>query len=264
MAAKSSLPWHALDLEAPVLGSWPAGRPRAPPSSPRSRCPGCGSCRSTRCAAGPRAGPSASCSSLSALARLLWSAARRSRWRVNSSLALRVTVSSSARLSPRCGHADRDLRAPLLGQPLARRGRGRPRPTGTSTCLGTPSGGGVVVEALEDACRPARPGVDVLDLVDHEPLAARPPGPGARRTPAPPPRARRRRCRSRRRPRPVGHHLLLARWPCARPSSRSRSRAARSNSSSSAASRICRLEPAARSASVSPSRKSISSSTSTS
>ena len=55
--------------------------------------------------------PSRSCSSLSARARLLWSAARRSRWRVNSSLALRVTVSSSARLSPRCGTRICDLRA---------------------------------------------------------------------------------------------------------------------------------------------------------
>ena len=46
---------------------------------------------------------SASWSSVSALDRALWSAARRRRWRARSSPAERVTVSCSARLAPRWG-----------------------------------------------------------------------------------------------------------------------------------------------------------------
>ena len=49
--------------------------------------------------------PSAACSSVSALDRALWSAARRSRWRARSSAAERVTVSCRARLAPRWGTA---------------------------------------------------------------------------------------------------------------------------------------------------------------
>ena len=106
---------------------------------------------------------------MSALARLLWSDARRSRWRTNSSRALRVTVSCSSRFWPRSGTRTRDLRAADRGEPLLverrvvdvdRHEHGLRDPLRR-----------VVVEALDHVAHQLRRG-EVLDLVDDEALAA--------------------------------------------------------------------------------------------
>ena len=169
IAAKSSLPGTSSDLEPAVLRLLRAGRPRSPPSSRRSRCPGCGSCRSTRCASGASGRPRCSCSSFSARARLLWSEARRSRCRVNSSLALRVTVSCSSRLSPRCGNPDGDVGLSLLGEPpfVERRVVGLDR---HQHLLGHARAAARRSTGPRGWCRPARPAVRSSTLSMMKPL----------------------------------------------------------------------------------------------
>ena len=97
-------------------------------------------------------------------------------WRVNASCALRTTVASSARFSPRCGTRTRTLlpahhAEELLVEVLV---LGQVR---DEHLLGHVGGLGVAVELLEDAGDQRRL-VEVLDLVDDEPLAAHdPPAP---------------------------------------------------------------------------------------
>ena len=110
-----------------------------------------------------------SCSSVSARLRALWSPARRRRWRMNSSLALRVTVSCRSRLSPRigtriCTRDPRIMREPfLVGRQVLRLDRDEHLLRHAERRL-------VAVQLLEDAIDQAA-GAELFDLVDHEALA---------------------------------------------------------------------------------------------
>ena len=119
--------------------------------------------------------PRASWRAVRARARALWSDARRSRWRTNSSLAFWVTVACRARLSPRWGTRIDTLRAPELAQELPvhverRRARRAPAPGGG--CRGL----GLGVEALEHPAHQLA-GRHVLHQVEDEALAAHHPPP---------------------------------------------------------------------------------------
>ncbi len=163
-------------------------------------------------------------------------------------------------MSPRCGTriCTRESAQHATATPrTSRRSSGSHR---HQHLLRHPGGRFVAVHRLEDAVdEPARR--QFLDLVEDEPLAADAPGPCGRRTPAPPLRVRPRRCRSRRCPR-CGRPTICCFSIALRTAvSRSRRRAARSNSSSLAAACIA-VSSRLTMSSVSPSRKSHSSSTS--
>ena len=114
--------------------------------------------------------PRCSCNSVNARLRVLWSLARRSRWRVSSSWALRVTVSSSARLSPRRGTRTltREPRSIASHSSYVARSSGS---TAHEHLLRDTLGRVLAVQRLEDAVdQPS--GCEVLDLVEHEPLAS--------------------------------------------------------------------------------------------
>ena len=92
------------------------------------------------------------------------------RCRVNSSPALRVTVSSSARLSPRCGTriCTREPRRWHSHSSYVATSSGS---YGTSTCFGTPVGGSSPYsDSRMRSTSP--PGRELLDLVEHEALAS--------------------------------------------------------------------------------------------
>ena len=161
---------------------------------------------------------------------------------MSSSVALRVTVSSSSRLSPRCGTrivtlAPRcsvepplvevgvgrlDRHQHLLGHAQRRRCRSR----GPRGCVSTSSPG--VRSSTLSMTKPLRP--------TTRPRRTKNTWTAASRSSSAMPITSMSSVL-------VDHHLLLARWPCAPSSSRSRSRAARSNSSSSAAVAHLGLEP---------------------
>ena len=167
---------------------------------------------------------------------------------------------AASRLSPALRHPDRDLRPALLASATPRTARGRPTATGTSTCLGTPSGGRSQyrpssTRSMSSPARGPRP------CRARSPCDRRP-GPRARRTPARPPRGRRSAIADHVEVLALGRPPSAAsRWPCAPtragrasgPPARTRARRRRLASDARAACTI---------ASVSPSRKSISSCTS--
>ena len=123
--------------------------------------------------------PSAPWSSVSALERALWSAARRRRCRARSSAADRVTVSCRARLAP-------SLRARRRRPGRSRRVRSQRRQqVEVGRAPRAPGPGGAPRPrrrrrpAARTSARNSGP-AQVLHLLGHEAPVARPPGPGAR------------------------------------------------------------------------------------
>ena len=110
------------------------------------------------------------CNSVSARLRVLWSLARFIRCRVNSSWALRVTVSNNAFLSPRCGTRTCTFEPRTISQPLLV-GRGVVGLVRHEHLLRHADDRLLAVQRFEDAVDQQSRG-ELLDLVEHEPLAA--------------------------------------------------------------------------------------------